>query len=308
MQQGQQLEVPTLLSTDRAAGLFDTLDVAESTRTEYKSRISAFFAFLNGRPLTTQSYLDYKRYLESRIDLRVSTKNKYLVTAGIFLRELTRCGLLPMDITLNTHQFQQSKKHKRPGLNDQEIHELARLMRRLEPTPANARLKAIICLLAFQGLRQIEVRRLDVTDVDLEEQVALVQGKGRDDKEPVDLVPQTVQILEDYLELTGLRSGPLFPSRQRRHHRPRCTADDRITTRTIRLIVRRAFDELGIDKTTHGLRHWFTTKLLENYGDLLEVRQRTRHSGLEMLRHYDDRRKQKADRPRFFAVFEGLKL
>ncbi|SRR6266487_2780532 len=297
------IEIAPTAVLDRAASIFDGLDVAESTRKEYKWRIQAFFSFLNGQPLTPQSYLDYKRYLGGRADLSISTKNKYLVAAGIFLRELTRRGLLPMDITLNIHQFQQSKKHKQDGVNDQEMTEMAAWLRQLAPTPANARLKAIICLLALQGLRQIEVRRLDVADLDLVARVALVQGKGRDDKEPVDLNPQTIQALRDYLKATGLRSGPLFPSRERK------AGHDRITTRTIRLIVRQAFDELGIDKTTHGLRHYFTTKLLTVYqGDLLEVRQYTRHSGLEMLRHYDDRRKQQEDLPRFFGAFAGVDL
>jgi len=283
--------------------MFDSLDVAETTRKEYQWRIQAFLAFLNGQPLTPQSYLDYKRYLRGRTDLSISTKNKYLVTGGIFLRELNRRGLLPMDITLNIHQFQQSKKHKQDGLNDQEMGDLAAWLRELEPTPAHARLKAIICLGALQGLRQIEIRRLDVTDVDLVTRVALVQGKGRDDTEPVDLNPQTVQALKDYLSVTRLRSGPLFPSRQHK------VGDDRITTRTIRLLVRQAFDELGIEKTTHGLRHYFTTKLLPALGgDLLKVRQYTRHSGLEMLRHYDDRAKQKEDLPRVFSAFAEVDL
>jgi integrase len=292
-----------LLSQQSAAAVFDTLDVAGSTRTDYKWRIQAFFAFLDGQPLTTQSYLDYKRYLRGRTELSISTKNKYLVAAGIFLRELNRRGLLPMDITLNIHQFQQSKKHKQDGLNDQEMTELAAWLRQLEPTAANARLRAIICLLALQGLRQIEVRRLDVVDVDLTDGVALVQGKGRDDKEAVDLTPQTIHALKDYLKVTGLRSGPLFPSREHK------AGHDRITTRTIRLIVRQAFDELGIDKTTHGLRHYFTTKLLPALdGDLLKVRQYTRHTGLEMLRVYDDRRKQQEDLPRFYKAFAGVDL
>src|SRR6266540_5049294 len=160
-----ELAIPNIAQA--ASSVFDSLDVAESTRVEYKWRIQAFFKFLGGEPLTVQTYLDYKRCLRSRTDLSVSTKNKYLVAAGIFLRELTRRGLIPMDITLNIHQFQQSKKHKQDGLNDQEMGELAAWLRELAPTPASARLKAIICLLALQGLRQVGICRLDVADLDL---------------------------------------------------------------------------------------------------------------------------------------------
>jgi integrase len=288
---------------ESVASVFDTLDVAESTRTEYKWRIQAFFAFLGGGALNPQSYLEYKRYLGTRNDLSISTKNKYLVAARIFLRELNRRGLLPADITLNVRFFQQSKKHKQEGLNDQEMGELTAWLRQLEPTPANARLKAIICLMALQGLRQVEVCRLNVADLDFVTKTALVQGKGRDDREPVDLTPQTVAALKDYLKAARVADGPLFPSW---HHNPRFT---RLTPRAIRRLIRQALDDLGIDKTTHGFRHYFTTKLLTAYkGDLLEARQYTRHSGLEMLRVYDDRRKQQADLPRFYGAFEGVEV
>jgi hypothetical protein len=65
----------------QAAAIFDQLDVALSTRQEYKWRIGAFLAFLGQGPLTTESYLEYKRYLQARGDLTVSTKNKYLPAA-----------------------------------------------------------------------------------------------------------------------------------------------------------------------------------------------------------------------------------
>jgi integrase len=299
------LELSTAEALNQAAAIFDQLDVAESTRAEYKWRIGAFVSFLGREPLTTESYLEYKRYLQTRGDLSVSTKNKYLVAVRVLLKQLNRRGLLPMDITQNVRFFQQSKKHKQDGLNDQEMGELSAWLRELEATPANQRLKAIICLLALQGLRQVEVCRLDVADLDLVAMTALVQGKGRDDKEAIDLTPQTVRALKDYLKVAHVADGPLFPSW---HHDPRYRAD-RLQPRAIRRLVREALDGLGIDKTTHGFRHWFTTRLLETYqGDLLEARQYTRHSGLEMLRVYDDRRKQQLDLPRFYGAFEGVQL
>lgn len=286
-----------------AVAVFDDLDVALSTRTEYKWRAQAFFSYLADKPLTAQSYLEYKRYLHSRTDLSVSTKNKYLVTARIFLRELTRRGLLPTDITLNVKVFQQSKKHRQDGLNDEEMARLTDWLRSLTATRSNARLKALVSLLALQGLRQIEVCRLNVADLDLVAQVAHVQGKGRDDREPVDLNPQTVQALREYLKAARVADGPLFPSWHRSGQY------DRLTPRHVRRIIRQALDGLDIDKTTHGFRHWFTTQLLDSYGgDLLEVRQYTRHAGLEMLRVYDDRRKQKDDLPRFYDAFAKVQL
>jgi integrase len=285
----------------QAAAIFDQLDVAESTREEYKWRIAAFLNYLEGRPLTHESYLNYKRYLQKRGDLTVSTKNKYLVAARILLKELHRRGLLPVDLTANVRLLQQSKKHKRDGLDDAEMALLTAWLRDRELTPATARLKALVCLMALQGLRQIEVCRLDVADVDLVGRTMLVRGKGRDDKEPLDLHPETARSLKDYMRTARVGDGPLFPSTHRGDRY------ERLTPRTIRRVIRQPLDELGIDKTTHGFRHYFVTKLCEAYGgDLLTVRQYTRHNSLEMLRVYDDRRKQRSDLPNYYHAFEEV--
>jgi integrase len=288
---------------DRAASVFDALDVSEATRVDHKWRIGAFLRFLDGRPLTSDSYLEFKRSLATRNDLSISAKNKYLCSARVLLKELARRGALPLDLTLGVRLFQQSKKHKREGVTEEEMARLASYLRELPPTSTNLRLKALIALLALQGLRQIEVQRLNVADLDFVAHTALVQGKGRDDKESVDLHPQTVSALRTYLKAARIADGPVFPSR---HH---SGAYDRLTLRAIHLIVSEAFAEVGIDKTPHGLRHFFTTTLLKGYkGDLLEVRRYTRHSGTEMLNIYDDRIKQQADLPRFFGTFKEYAL
>ena len=75
------------------------------------------------------------------------------------------------------------------------------------------------------------------------------------------------------------------------------------------MLVKNTLNDLGIDKTTHGFRHYFTTKLIKVYkGDLLEVAQYTRHKSLEMLQVYNDNIKREADLPRFYRAFEEVKF
>lgn len=92
--------------------------------------------------------------------LRLPQKNKYLASARVFLKELARNGVIPVDITLNIKSFKQSKKHKKEGLSEGEIAKLSERIRDLPDTPKNARLKALFRLFALQGLRQIEAVRL----------------------------------------------------------------------------------------------------------------------------------------------------
>lgn len=287
----------------KADGVFEILDVSETTKQDYKARIGLFLNFIKKQGANNNSFREYKKHLAERTDLTASTKNKYLASAKVFLKELNRQGVLPIDITQNTKGFNQSKKHKRDGLNDEEIGKLSVELGKLARTPQNARLRVIISLLALQGLRQIEVVRLDVKDIDLISKTALIQGKGRDDKEPIDLHPETIEALKSYIKTNKKKDGALFTSQSNN------SKNQRLTTRTIRDIVKETLTSLNIDKTTHGFRHYFTTTLIKTYkGDLLEVAQYTRHRGLEMLQVYNDSVKKKADLPRYYHAFSGVKF
>ena len=288
---------------ERAEKVFDLLDVRETTRQDYKYRIGLFLDFTRTRGFNRNSFLEFKRSLAERTDLAVSTKNKYLATAKIFLKEANRQGALPADITQNVKTFSQSKKHKRDGLNDGEIRTLTEKTRGLPETPKNTRLKAILSLLIFQGLRQVEVIRLDVRDIDFISKTAFIQGKGQDDKEPINLHPEAVRSLQGYLKSNKIADGALFTSKSNN------SKNKRLTTRAIRDIVKEILNALGIEKTTHGFRHYFTSTLIKTYkGDLLEVAQYTRHKSLEMLQVYNDNINRKADLPRFYSAFSGVRF
>jgi len=286
---------------DKASKVFDLLDVSEATRKDYKYRIGLFLDFTQERGLNRNSFLEFKRSLAERTDLAVATKNKYLATAKIFLKEANRQGFLPADITQNIKTFSQSKKHKRDGLNDEEMSRLTKTIKELPETQKNARLKAILSLLVFQGLRQVEVIRLDVKDIDFISKTAFIQGKGQDDKEPINLHPEAIRAIQGYLKGNKIADGALFTSQSNNNK------NQRLTTRAIRDIVKKTLNDLGIEKTTHGFRHYFTTTLIKTYkGDLLEVAQYTRHKSLEMLQVYNDNINRKADLPRYYQAFSGV--
>jgi len=283
--------------------IFDLLDVSETTRKDYKHRIGLFLDFTRERGFNRNSFLEFKRSLAERTDLAVATKNKYLATAKIFLKELNRLGKLPADITQNIKLFNQNKKHRRDGLNDEEIGKLTTAIKELPETQTTTRLKAIISLLVFQGLRQVEITRLDVKDIDFIGRTAFIQGKGRDDKEPINLHPETIKAIKNYLRVNRIADGALFTSQSNNNK------NQRLTTRAIRNIVKKTLKDLGIEKTTHGFRHYFTTTLIKTYkGDLLEVAQYTRHKSLEMLQVYNDNINRKADLPRYYQAFSGVNL
>lgn len=263
-----------------AEAIFNGLDISETTKKDYSTRVGLFLSYVRGYGFQPNTYLNFKHYLAKRENYSIATKNKYLATARVFLKELTRQGKLPFDITYNIKQFGQSKRHRKEGLTDKEVKLLGERIGHLPNTPRNSRLKALFSLLAFQGLRQIEIVRLDVEDIDLARRIVFVQGKGMDDKEMVYLVPATTKALKEYLKAQKLKRGALFRSLGNRK-------SERISTMTIKREMGELFQELGIKKTVHGFRHFYITELLKSM-DVRDVRKFSRHRSMEMLLVYDD--------------------
>lgn len=298
MKENELIPIPDL--TDKAKTVFDSLDVSEGTRKDYSARISMFVDFIQQHGFDVNTYLKYKRHLEKRTDYTISTKNKYLATARVFLKELNRLGFIPADITQNIRLFSQNKKHKREGLTDKDISKVVTQLNQLPETPQHARVRALFCLLTFQGLRQIEIIRLDVNDVDLPNQTIFVRAKGADDKEPVYLAPATAEALRKHLKLNKVGSGAVFRSLGNRKSK-------RLSTMTIKREFQKLFAEVGVQKTVHGFRHFYVTKLLQSL-EVRDVRKFSRHKSLEMLIVYDDEIDVREKIEDVFACFEGYEV
>jgi len=281
--------------------IFDCMDISENTRNEYQYRLKPFISFIQSGGFNRNSYLEYKRQLSERTDLSVSSKNKYLIVARIYCKELNRQGFMPTDITQNVKSFQQSRKHKKDGMTDDEVRRLLERVQTFDKNYDSCRKKALLSLLILQGLRQIEIVRLNVNDLDFASQTAFIQGKGKDDKEMIDLHPVTVATLKEHIRKNKIADGALFVSTSNNSKK------QRLTTKSIRNLINPILRSLEIDKTVHGFRHYFTTKLIQSYkGDLLTVAQYTRHKSLEMLQVYNDTIRHKADLPRYYQTFNGI--
>lgn len=281
--------------------LFDQLDITEQTRKDYISRLPIISDFLKRSGLSHNTYLFFKKYLAERNDLSASSKNKYLAVARILLKELHRQGYLPVDITSGVKQFKIHRKHKRSGLNEIEAIQLSSYLSSLFDTPQNARIRAIIGLLVFQGLRTIEAHRLNVEDINFHEKKIYVQGKGYFDSESVPMHPQTSALLQKYLDTFKVKSGVLFFSISNGSH------NKRLSTRGIRMIVKNIFKKVGIDRFVHGTRHYFVTTLIREYkGDLTKVMKFSRHKSISTLVVYNDDLDVEKDLPIYYSSFNDL--
>lgn len=299
---------PSKINTEQAKQAFDLLPISETSRADYKERVGDFIAFIDSNGLNANTLLDYRKQLQARNDYSISTKNKYFTTAKRYCGILFNAHLIPRDISKDIsgqdlRGFRQDKKHKKDGVSQDEIQRLADYFRGLGDDYMSLRLKALFSLLIYQGLRQVEITRLDVTDLDLKAGKAFIRGKGRDDKEPIALHPYTIEALRAYIVSSRKKSGALFTSES--HNR----TGERLTTRSVRKIVKGVLGSLGIENSTHGFRHYFTTNLIKNYqGNLLKVAHYTRHRSLEMLQVYNDQLDAEQDLPNYIEAFEGVRI
>lgn len=285
---------------DNYTYIINQLDVSELSRVKYRKDAAAFIDFIKSNGLHMNTFRQYKQHLKALTTISTKTKNYKLVAAKALLKELyARYKLLPVDLTAGVKCFTVSQQHTKDGLTAEEVKALQQYIDGCKDQAKRARLKAMLYLFAFQGLRQAEVCSLTVEDLRLNDSQLLVLGKGRDDKEAVDLHPGTVSALTEYLTAFNVRSGHLFFSLSR-------NKSERLSERSVRRLFAELFTSVGIpaDRSVHGFRHYFVTAMLTSKAfDLFEIQKFTRHKSVQTLQKYDDRKKKRELLPAFYSCF-----
>lgn len=165
-------------------------------------------------------------------------------------------------------------KRRRPGADEDE----SRLLLRRD--------RAILELLYAAGLRVSELVGLNLEDVDRNEQMLRVRGKGRKER----IVPygsKAQQALEHY-----------WPVRAELLRKARRTGEEkavflnyqgrRLTTRSVGRIVKKYVRLVNInwDLHPHSLRHAFATHLLADGADLRAIQELLGHRSLSTTQKY----------------------
>jgi site-specific recombinase XerD len=146
--------------------------------------------------------------------------------------------------------------------------------------PLAVRNRALVELVYSAGLRSQEAVDLDLADVDFEQELVHVRGKGGKER-VVPLGEEAARLVADYLrearpQLARGAENALFLSVRGR----------RLDTSTLRRLI----------PHPHRLRHAFATHLLEGGADLRTIQELLGHSSLsttQMYSHVDARRLRK---------------
>lgn len=142
----------------------------------------------------------------------------------------------------------------------------------------------ILRLFYATGMRISECHLLDIHDLDLEEALVRLFGKGSKER----IVPfghKTVPLVTTYLNSRlgflaqkGKTSDALFLNNR----------GDRLSVRSIHRRVKAAVDELALTYhvTPHSLRHSFATHLLEQGADIRTIQELLGHASLNTTQKY----------------------
>ncbi|MGH7885272.1 MAG: tyrosine recombinase XerC [Thermodesulfobacteriota bacterium] len=271
---------------DQNLRIFKTYLVSErnyspNTVRAYIKDLTLFYEFLSKKNTTLDNadikvineYISslYKRSSNSSVTRKISTLRSYF-------SYLLRKG----SITKNPAKFIETPKKvaKLPVfLSVDEIFKLINI-EDSQNKPLLLRDKAILELLYSSGLRVSELAYALLKDLNLEESIIKVTGKGNKER-IVPIGSKALEAIKNYLSIRDElrpKSDVIFLN----------SKGNGITTRTISRIVKKYSLLSGIPKniSPHVLRHTFATHLLGGGADLRSIQEMLGHSSLSTTQRY----------------------
>lgn len=159
--------------------------------------------------------------------------------------------------------------------------QIGRLLEIDSEAPRALRDRAIMELFYSSGLRLAELVALDIPDIDLEDGVVRVTGKGR----KIRVVPIGTQARHALTRWLAVRTGNHDSAAQALFTGP---GGRRLQARSVQQRLRHWALQRGLDTRVHPhlLRHSFASHLLESSGDLRAVQELLGHADISTTQIY----------------------
>ena len=141
----------------------------------------------------------------------------------------------------------------------------------------DARARLIILLMCQEGLRCGEVADLELGDVDFEERLMLIRGKGGHQR-VLPLTDETWGAIGEYLSEHPAYAGPLIRSYNDPYRG--------ISPAYVSTLVARWIRSAGFEATAHALRHTAATDMLRSGAHLRDVQAALGHVSLSTTQRY----------------------
>ena len=232
----------------------------------------------------------YKTYLMETRSLSEASVSTYLTALRQFCKYLVVIGLMEKNPALAVKGNRRPSSHSRAVLTEADIRQLLHVLD--DTTLLGKRDQAMVYLMLYAGLSEIEIIRADVRDIEhtLLGRFLRVQGKGRtvkDRQAPIDA--PVIEKIERYLAARDsvLPEHPLFVSHGHRSN------GQRLNTRSVRSRINQYLAAANLKRSgvsPHSLTHTAPLIWLNEGMDIEEVRARMRHGTPDTTRIYEKRR------------------
>ena len=257
------------------------IDATPNTIRTYRGSLKQWFIYLRQNQIiqpTAETVRQYRDYLQENGKKPTTVKN-YIIAVKRFFAWTEEAGLYP-NIAKHIKSGRLSNNFKKDYLTGYQAKQILNHIDR--STVKGKRDYAMLVMMLTMGLRTIEVVRANVEDIRTKGNttVLYVQGKGHADKDGLIRMPAHVEsAIRDYLSVRRANdlSEPLFTSTSNHN------ASGRMTTRSIRRIVKTAFISAGYDSprlTAHSTRHTAATLSLLNGATLQQTQELLRHRNI----------------------------
>lgn len=242
---------------------------------DHRSHLYSFDRVFGDRPVQRLGLRDIERWFEANSQWSANTKRSRKSTLNRFCKYLLRRRLIAHDPFDGLGRIRVPRRVSR-YLTPAEVLAVIRAC-------PDERARLIIWIMAYVGLRCVEVARLDVTDYDPEARILFVKGKADHERE-VTVPTRLADHLDRWLDQHGTMQGPLI-------HNYRDVGQG-LEAGTISIMVVRWMYEAGVKKhprdgrAAHSLRHTCASDVLEECGDLRVVQELLGHANLSSTEPY----------------------
>jgi len=260
---------------------------SEATLESYKRGLARFTRWLAENGITNPTPTDIAEYKVCLFaTYSAQTVNLSLSAIRSFYRYLVSVGATPYSVASEVKGAKRAKanQHKRSELSAGEVLDV---LATCDDTPQGIRDRAIITLMAYCGLRTVEVQRANLDNLKTNGRMVLwVQGKGHTEADEFVVIPrdQEIVIRRWLAERKKLGNDPaLFVSLSKQNR------GERLSPRAIRNLVKAHYHAAGIfdeTKTTHSLRHSAITSAIRHGATPLQVQAMARHASFDTTLGY----------------------
>ena len=278
--------VERIVNFDAIVGLIDMwltdIEKSETTKITYKRGVEKLIEWLEENPRTVDA-ASIKAWRDVlREQYAPVTVNTWLSAVRSFFGWLLENNHAPFDPSAQVKNVarKSGRAHKRDELTNNEVRRVFDLID--VSKPEGVRLRAMVSLMAYCGLRQIEVQRANIENLQDKggRKVLWVQGKGRTSADEFVVLPASAETaLIDWLAVHPIR--PLTPKTPIFCGLGNRSRGKRLTTTHIRREVKAIYKVAGViapTKTTHSLRHSAISNAIRNGGNLMQVQAMARHA------------------------------